>query len=213
MKYKVAVVDDHVLLSSAIGEMINGFESFECLFSCGNGKELLTKLTNPLNAVDIVLMDVKMPVMDGVEATAALAEMHPQIKVVALSMEDGEETIIKMLRAGAKGYLLKDSKKEILEKALLEVIDYGFYYTNEVSKILMSQLNGETTPESLLSDRELEFVGYACTDLTYKEIAAKMFLSPKTIDNYRDSVFHKLEVKNRVGLVLYAIKNQLVTLE
>ena len=117
-----------------------------------------------------------------------------------------------MLKAGAKGYLLKDVEKEILETALKEVISTGYYHTKEVSSILVNSLNDEHNAVYQLKDRELEFIKLVCSELTYKEIAEKMFLSPKTIDGYRDSLFQKLQVKNKIGLVLYAIKNKIVYL-
>ncbi|MFV0541430.1 MAG: response regulator [Aestuariibaculum sp.] len=210
MKYSVAIVDDHHLLSQAIGEMVDGFDQFKTIHISDNGQELLTKLANPDNIPDLVLMDINMPVFNGIETTNILSEKYPKVKVVALSVEEDEKTILQMLRAGAKGYLIKDTRKDILEKALLETMEKGYYHTNNVTNILLESLHGEKK-ESFweLKERELEFINLACTDYTYKEIAEKMFLSPKTIDNYRDSVFTKLNVRNRIGLVLFAFKNGL----
>ncbi len=212
-KYKVAVVDDHNLLATAIGELINSFDDFECMYTCKNGADFLKRIVAPEYRPDLVLMDVNMPVLNGKETTAILTEKYPDILVIALSMEDSEQTIIEMLRAGAKGYLLKESKKDVLEKALKECLEIGFYYTNTVSSILMKSIEKPTNEKPFdLTEKELAFIELACSDLTYKEIAAEMFLSPKTIDNYRDSVFQKLAVKNRIGLVLFAVKNNLFTI-
>ena len=117
---------------------------------------------------------------------------------------------MQMIRSGAKGYLLKDTRKSILEQALLEVINYGFYYTNTVERIV-KQTENLQEDEIVLKERELEFIKHACTEMTYKQIAEKMFLSPKTIEGYRESVFQKLGLKNRTGLVIYAIKNNIFT--
>ncbi len=208
-KHKVAIVEDHILLSQAIASLVNTFEDFEVLYLCKNGKELLTKLKDPKNTPEIVLMDVNMPILNGLETTALLKESYPKINVLALSVDENDETIIKMLRAGAKGYLLKDVEKDVLEHALKEVLKCGYYHTASVSNILVNSLSKETTKKISLKEREIEFLKHACSELTYKEIAEKMFLSPKTIDGYRDVLFQKLDVKNRVGLVLYAIKNNI----
>ncbi|MEL0652554.1 response regulator transcription factor [Algibacter sp. TI.3.09] len=210
--YKVVIVEDHILLSQAISGLVNAFSKFEVPYQCNNGQELLDKLKLPGNIPDVVLMDVNMPILNGIETTEIIKKEYPQIKVIALSVEGAEGTIIKMLKAGAKGYLLKDVEKEILETALKEVISTGYYHTKEVSSILVNSLNDEHSAVYQLKDRELEFIKLVCSELTYKEIAEKMFLSPKTIDGYRDALFQKLHVKNKIGLVLYAIKNKIVHL-
>ncbi|SFD58949.1 DNA-binding response regulator, NarL/FixJ family, contains REC and HTH domains [Algibacter lectus] len=210
--YKVVIVEDHILLSQAIAGLVNAFSKFEVPYQCNNGQELLDKLKLPSNIPDVVLMDVNMPILNGIETTGILKKEYPQIKVIALSVEGAEGTIIKMLKAGAKGYLLKDVEKEILETALKEVISTGYYHTKEVSSILVNSLNDEHSAVYQLKERELEFIKLVCSELTYKEIAEKMFLSPKTIDGYRDALFQKLHVKNKIGLVLYAIKNKIVHL-
>lgn len=209
-KYNVVIVDDHLLLSEAISILINSFKNFNVLYLCKNGKELVTKLKTPKNIPNIVLMDVNMPIMNGIETTKYITENYSNIKILALSVEENEDTIIKMLKAGAKGYLLKDEKKEIFELALNEVILNGYFHTKLVSNILINTLNEEyQSKKQKLKEREVEFIKHVCSELTYKEIAEKMFLSPKTIDGYRDQLFLKLQVKNRIGLVIYAIKNKI----
>lgn len=208
--HSIVIVEDHVLLSQAISILVNSFANFKVLYLCKNGKELTTKLKTSENIPEIVLMDVNMPIMNGIETTEYLKKNYPDIKVIALSVEEEEDTIIKMLRAGAKGYLLKDVEKSILETALNQVISHGYYHTRDVSNILINTLSEDyKNSKNLLKERELEFLKLLCTELTYKEIAEKMFLSPKTIDGYRDSLFNKLQVKNRIGLVIYAIKNKI----
>ncbi|WP_299888503.1 response regulator transcription factor [uncultured Lacinutrix sp.] len=208
--HNIVIVEDHILLSQAISVLVNSFANFNVLYLCKNGKELTTKLKTPKNIPEIVLMDVNMPIMNGIETTQYLKENYPEIKVIALSVEEDEDIIIKMLKAGAKGYLLKDVEKNILEIALNEVISNGYYHTKDVSNILINTLHEDSNnSKNKLKEREIEFIKYVCTELTYKEIADKMFLSPKTIDGYRDSLFLKLQVKNRIGLVIYAIKNKI----
>ncbi len=205
--HKVIIVEDHILLSQAIAGLVDSFEDFKVLFTCKNGKELLTKLKTPENIPDIILMDVNMPILNGIETTEIVKIDYPQVKVIALSVEEDDSTIIKMLKAGAKGYLLKDVEKDVLELGLKETIKHGYYHTRDVSNILINSLNDNGSQEIHLKEREIEFIKHSCSEMTYKEIADKMFLSPKTIDGYRDSLFQKLHVKNRIGLVLYAIKN------
>ncbi len=212
MKHKVTVVDDHMLLSQAIGNLVDGFEDFETDGIFSNGQELLNALRSGRVNPEIILMDVKMPVMNGIETTGILSKDYPDIKVLALSVEEEEHVIIQMLRAGAKGYLGKDIKKEFLYQALTVTLKEGFFHTQNVTDALVGSLEHKNEIE-VLKERELEFIKLACSDMTYKEIADKMSLSPKTVENYRESVFNKLNAKNRIGLVLYAIKNGIYTLD
>lgn len=147
MKYTVVVVDDHFLLSQAIGGLVQDFENFEVLYLCKNGQDLLDRLKEPKNIPDLVLMDIKMPILNGIETTEKLRTQYPKIKVLALSIEEDEYTILKMLRAGAKGYLMKDTKKEILKEALQKVMESGHYYTSTVSQILMESLEKTFKPK------------------------------------------------------------------
>lgn len=209
MSYSVVVVDDHVLLSQAIGGLVEGFDRFEVLYTCKNGQELLDKFRNPKNIPDIVLMDVNMPILNGIETTTQLYEQYPDVKVLALSIEEDEGVILKMLRAGAKGYLMKDVKKSELQSALIEVIQKGYYHTNTVAKVLVNSLSEKQNALNSLKEREIEFIKHACTEKTYKEIADEMCLSPKTIEGYRNAIFEKLNLRNRTGLVIYAIRNKI----
>ncbi|WP_035334595.1 response regulator transcription factor [Dokdonia sp. PRO95] len=203
----IVIVDDHTLLSQAISGLVNSFENFKVLYTCKNGQELLDNLRFENKRPDIILMDVNMPIMDGIEATTQVKELYPTILILALSVEEDDHTILQMIRAGAKGYLLKDTEKKTLENALNELAVNGYYHTNTVSQLLVKSLNGNN--KDALRDREIEFIKHACTEMTYNEIADVMFLSPKTVQGYRDSVFSKLNLKNRTGLVIYALKNGL----
>ena len=173
--YKVAIVDDHTLLSEAIAGLVRQFSNFEVVNVAQNGQEFINFVeANPDNHPDIVLMDVKMPVMGGIEATTHLQKHYPEIKVLALSIEEEEGVVLQMIRAGAKGYLLKDTRKNILELALNEVMTQGFYYTNTVERIV-NKTESKTEEEIVLKEREIEFIKHACTEMTYKQIAEKMF--------------------------------------
>lgn len=210
--YSIVIVENHILLSQAIATLINTFDDFKVTYTCINGSELLTRLDNNWSKPDIILMDINMPVLNGIETTKLLKIKYPKINVVALSVEENEATVKSMLKAGACGYLLKDIGKETLEKALTAVINNGYYYTKNVSNIVAKLLQyNNNQPNTELKERELEFIKHVCSELTYKEIADKMYLSPKTIDGYRSNLFDKLNAKNKVGLVIYAIKNKIFT--
>lgn len=209
--YNVIIVDDHLLLSQALATMVNGFQQFHVLDLASNGLNLIEKLDVNTQSPDLILMDVNMPKMNGIETTKWLKEHNPNIKVLALSVEDQDETILKMIKAGAKGYILKDSEKSVLEKALLDVIENDFYHSKQVTEIFLNNVHGNKENKLVLKDREIEFMKLACTEMTYKEIAEVMHLSPKTIDGYRDTLFSKLNIKNRIGLVTYAIKHKYYT--
>ena len=210
-KFSVVVVDDHTLLSQAIQTMVNTFKDFTVLYTCKNGQELVDRFSENGKKPDVVLMDINMPVMNGIEATAYIAEHHPKVNVMALSVEDDDKTILQMIKAGAVGYLLKDTEKTVLEKALREIVENGFYHTKNVTNLLMKSVNGVLKDDVVLKPREIEFLKLACTEMTYKEVADKMCLSPKTIDGYREALFAKLNVRNRVGMVIYAVRNKIYT--
>ena len=208
----IALVDDHKIFSKALENMIVSNKSFRVSLIGDNGEDFIEKLKNTNTPPEIVLMDVRMPLKDGIETTQYLTDNYPDIKVIALTMEDNEESIIKMLKAGAKGYLLKDINPEVLFDALETVHKKGIFYTDNITQNLLKIKTEEKISNELiatLKTTEKEFIKLACSEMTYKEIADKMFLSPKTIDGYRDSVFTKLDVKSRVGIVLFAVKNRL----
>jgi DNA-binding NarL/FixJ family response regulator len=208
-KIKIVIVDDHLLFSQSLSYLIGTFKEFVVIDSFINGKEFIQSLSTTVQKPNIVLLDVNMPIMDGIETMKWLKENNPELKVLALSVNDEEETILKMITNGAKGYLLKDTHPSVFKEALLEVHKKGFYYSEMVSGLLISKL-GNNDAKISLKERELEFIKLACTEKTYKEIADGMCLSPKTIDGYRENLFQKLELKTRIGLVLYAIKNKIV---
>lgn len=209
--YTVVIVEDYVLLSQALASLVNSFDDFEVLYNCNSGKELLKRLKKSPVRPDIVLMDTHNSECDRIETTEILNSNWPSISVVALSVENKDETVLKMIEAGAKGYILKQVSKTTLEKALLEVMEFGYFHNRSLSRILMNSI---TNPKKKISLKDIEkkFIQYSCTEMTYKEIADKMCKSPKTIDGYRNRLFEKLNLKNRTGLVIYAIKNNLYKL-
>lgn len=209
---QVAITDDHILLRNALARLVSSFDGYSVLTEADNGKDLRSKIQQHL-VPDIVLLDVNMPEMDGFETTQWLRKNYPHIKVLVLSMLSDEKTIIKMFRLGAKGYLLKNTDPEELKNALDSVANKNVYLSEYVSDKLVSGLNKDVENDSkpvLLNEREREFLKWACTELAYKDIAEKMNLSPRTVDDYRQSLFNKLKVHSRVGLVMYAIRSGIV---
>lgn len=210
MKKSIVIVDDHTLIAQAIKSIISNFEAFEVLFVCENGADLIEKLNQNKKNPDIILLDISMPIMNGFETAKWLNENQPDVLIMTLSMQNDEESVIKMIKNGAHGYLLKNSHPADLEKALLSLIDVGFYYPDWASKIVfknMKQQDKVVKSEVKITDREKEFLKFTTTEMSYKEIADKMFCSPRTVESYRDSLFEKLELKTRVGLAVFALKN------
>jgi len=207
-KIKITIVDDHLLFSQSLSYLIGTFEEFEVIGNFNNGKEFVQSFPAAITP-DIILLDVNMPIMDGIETMKWIKANHPGLRAIALSVNDDEATVMKMITNGAKGYLLKDTHPKTFREALLEVHQKGFYYSEMVSGYMINKL-GNHDNKVILKEREVEFIKLACTEKTYKEIADGMCLSPKTIDGYRENLFQKLEIKTRIGLVLYAIKNKIV---
>jgi DNA-binding NarL/FixJ family response regulator len=209
MPHTIVIADDHLLIAKAITSIIEQFKNYDVLYECENGQMLIEKFKLKKNIPDIVLLDISMPVMDGFETSSWLKENHPEVVVMALTMQGDDESLIKMIKCGARGYLQKNVHPVELEKALDTLVQKGFYYpdwaTSRVLHALSSGIDGKSGSISI-SEREKEFLKYACTELTYKEIGEKMFCSARTVESYRDSLFEKLGVKTRVALALYAVK-------
>jgi DNA-binding NarL/FixJ family response regulator len=206
----IAIIDDHILIAKALTGIIENFKQFNVLYECENGKVLQEKFLVKNNVPDIVLLDISMPIMDGFETAAWLKETHPEVLIMALSMQDDEQSLIKMIKCGAKGYLLKNVHPTELEKALDALVKNGSYFPDwATSKVFMSLTNDNiATKNSIqITAREKEFLQYSITEMSYKEIAEKMFCSPRTVESYRDALFEKLDLKTRVGLAVYAMKN------
>ncbi|MBL4708812.1 MAG: response regulator transcription factor [Flavobacteriales bacterium] len=213
---RIAVVDDHQLFRDGLISLIEKLNlNFKVISASQNGKLFLEKIEAGLE-LDLVLLDLNMPVMDGFTTVQKLQENHPDVKCLVLTMKDDDITLIKLLKAGARGFLNKDAEPETLEEAILSIHEKGFYYSELVTNKLVGALrspNTYATAKSKLNGQELQFLQLACSEYTYKEIANIMCLSVKTIDGYRAKLFEKLNIKSRVGLVLFAIQNKIVALE
>lgn len=199
-----------MLIAQALRGIISSFENFEVLYECENGIALQDKIKASSVLPQIVLLDISMPIMDGFETSKWLSEYYPDILIMTLSMQNDDLSVIKMIQNGANGYLLKNTHPADLEIALTKMINHGYYYPDWASKLVFASINKDKKiPQNTIkiSDREKEFLTYSITEMSYKEISEKMFCSPRTVESYRDSLFEKLELKTRVGLAIYAIKN------
>lgn len=223
MQIKIALVDDHQLVRGGIKLLLESFQEFKVIIEASHGKDLLEKLRTIKSLPQIVLVDVGMPIMDGFETTRHLHAEFPEIKVVALSVHDDLKTVSKMIESGANSYLLKDSTPDIVKDTLIQVFEKGYFYSQFViESIMSSKENDEELNKNAiktryvfnllesLTDREIEFIKHCCSEKTYKEIADDMNISHRTVDGYRESVFSKLDLKSRTGIVLYAIHNKLI---
>lgn len=210
--HSIVIVDDHKLISMAIASLVDSFNDFETQYICNSGKELIERLKLETLKPQLILMDICMPHMNGVETTLYIKKTYPEIKVIALTAIDTNESIIGMLKAGAKGYILKNTNTSTFENNLKKIVQNGSYFNENITSTLINSIINEdkTHVENVqLKKQEEAFIRYACSELTYKEIANRMYRSPRTIDGYRNDLFEKLHIKNRTGLVLYAIKNKI----
>lgn len=207
----VGLVDDHVLLRKGLAALVSD-RGFKVSVQADNGQQL-TEILSRSNIPDVLLIDISMPVMDGYATAKWLKDKYPQVKILALSMYDDDQSVIRMLQNGARGYLLKDCQPEQIMRAIETVHEKGYYHSELIStRLIMSVQRSDEFNETQLTDKAKRFLQLACSEMTYKEIGAALKLSPRTIDGYRDALFAKLGIKSRVGLVIYAMKNRLVTI-
>ncbi len=214
MLYNLVIVEDHLLIAKAIGNIIEGFKNYKVLYEAENGSVLVEKFRQQKNIPHIILLDISMPKMDGYETAKWLQQHHPEILVMALTMQNEESALIKMIKSGAKGFLHKNIHPADLEKALDSLVEKGYYFPDwATGKMLSSISNGESRQgdQVVFTANEIKFLQYAATELTYKEIGEKLFCSSRTVEGYRDALFEKLGLKTRIGLVVYAIKNKIIT--
>jgi DNA-binding NarL/FixJ family response regulator len=212
---KVAMVDDHILLRNALASLINNSDNCSVVIECSNGKELIGKIKTS-TPPDLVILDLNMPEMDGHQTALYLQKNHPEIKVIMLTMYDSELALIRLLKAGVKGFMKKDIHPTELMHAIQSVHEQGYYYSAQTSSKLAGLFRDEESAHAidkiLLSDQELEFLKFVCSELTYKEVAVQLKMNPRAIDGMRDNLFTRLDVKSRVGLAMYAIKHGIVSI-
>ncbi len=209
MTHKIAIVDDHILIANALKAIISKFGKFEVIYICENGLDFKNKIESSI-VPDIVLLDISMPVMDGFKTAKWLCEAYPDMLIMVLSMQDDEQSLIKMIKNGAKGYMLKNARPSDLMIGLERLVENGHFFPVWASQKIITSISENTLSaesRAQLTEREIEFLKYTTTEMTYREISEKMFCSPRTVENYRDSLFEKLNLKSRVGLAVYALKN------
>jgi len=215
MPVKIALVDDHKLFRKAMVGLIESDPNYKVCFEAESGKELFENLKT-CEMPEIVLLDISMRGQDGFTVAAKLRKDYPTVMFIAVTMDAEEDAVIKMIKLGARGYVLKGADPEELFTCLDEVQKKGYYYSEHVAKTMAATINyhnkwdAQTAKAAKLTQREITFLEHVCNDLSYKEIAKQMTVSVRTVDGYRDSLFHKINVRTRVGLVIYAIKNGII---
>ena len=209
-KIRIALADDHQLFRNGLKILLGSFNEFEVVAEASNGNELLRALET--TAADIVLMDISMPEMDGVEATGRLSREMPGTRVIALSMYGEEEYYYRMLDAGAKGFILKDSDITDVHDAIIAVHKGGNYFSQELLYHVINRIKNreQEVKSSSLSKREKEILLKICEGLSNHEIADSLFISKRTVDKHRANLLAKTGSKNTASLILYAIKNRLI---
>jgi len=213
MPTSIVIADDHLLIAKAISGIIDQFRQFKVLYEVENGLALQDKFRNPKNIPDILLLDISMPLMDGFDTARWISQHHPDVLVMALTMQNEDEALIKMIKSGAKGFLHKNIHPTELEAALESLVQRGYYFPDwATGKLLHNIASPDKTDQAqvVLNQREIEFLKLAATELTYKEIGEKLYCSPRTVEGYRDALFEKLNLKTRIGLVVYGIKNKII---
>lgn len=212
----IILADDHILLRDALASLISQFPGFRVTGVAANGLDVMDLMKSG-SKPDIIILDLNMPQMDGYETTSWLASHYPDVKILILTMYDSDIALIRLLQEGVRGFLKKDIHPDELRNALETVVDEGWYYANRTSgKIASLFRRNNDAPtnlqRNLLTDKEIAFLKLASTDMTYKEIAIELHLSTRVVDNYREALFEKLDVRSRVGLAIYAVKNGIVTI-
>lgn len=214
---RIALAEDQLLMRKAMVELLEQEEDFEIVFEASNGADLVSYIKH--GKADLVLSDLEMPKMGGMEVIRQLKQDRPDIPVMILSAHESEETVLEALQAGAKGYLLKNSSPTEVKKAIRSVRTSGFYIRETISQLLMgSVVNRELlkpVPDSkqIFTPRESEILALICQEYTNKEIALQLGLSQRTVESYRKNMLEKVAAKNTIGLVLHAVKKGLIQLE
>jgi DNA-binding NarL/FixJ family response regulator len=211
-KIKIIIAEDHALYRDGLKTMLGSHKNFEIIAEAVDGSELI-KLFE-FHKPDIVLMDINMPVLNGIEATKFIATHFNDTKVIAITMNDEKSSIMDMMDAGANGYVLKSEDKEEIIKAINTVIDGEDYYSKNVESSIINLIHSKKSTDNYkksvyFNEKELQLINYLCEEFNSDEIAKTMFLSKKTIDGLRLKIKNELNVRNSIGIVKYAIKNGL----
>ncbi len=213
-KIKIAIADDYKIYREGLKVGLSADENFDVLFESDNGEELLKALESA--TPDVIIMDLKMPIMDGMEATKAVRKKYPSIKVLVVTMYDDDKFIIHLMENGANGYLLKNTEPDEIRKSIYAVHENGYYFNDVVNKallkklVLKNNLKPSFNQNVELTERELEVLKLICEEKSAAEIAKDIFLSPRTVEGIRQRLIEKIGVRNTAGLVMFAVKNSMV---
>ncbi len=208
------MVDDHAIFRQGLRHALSGRGRLELIFEADSGESLLEQMEK--TPVDLVLMDLKMPGMGGIEATRRLRQNYEDLKIIVLTMFDEEQMVLHLMEAGANGYLLKNADAEEIVLAIYSAMENGFYFNELVSSTMLRSLmdrktvSGRFRPEVKLTEREIEVLRYICEEMTAAEIGERIFLSPRTVEGIRANLLSKVGVRNTAGLVLYAVRHGIV---
>jgi DNA-binding NarL/FixJ family response regulator len=212
---RLVIADDHEIFRDGLALMLSRQKNMTLAGQASDGTELLASVRETMP--DVVLADIKMPNMDGIEATKVLLKEFPDLRIIALSMFSEENLIVEMLEAGAKGYLLKNADKQEILDAIASVMENRVYYCRDTSAtlagmIIKSNFNPYRKREIVeFSDREMEIIKLICRQFTAQEMGESLFLSRRTVEGYRTRILEKMNVKNTAGVVIYALKNKLIS--
>lgn len=215
---KIAIVEDQLIFRKALIQLVNSFQNCDVIFDAANGRELLSMLSDKTTRPDIIILDLQMPELNGIETTKILNKDFPDIKIIILTVFNEEQYILHMIECGAHAYLIKNSEPEEFEKAINSVFSDGFYFTESILKAIkknsarVNKDNVNTSGLTDFSEREIQILQLICNEFTADEIGQKLFISPRTVEGHRNRMFIKSGCKNTAGLVVYAIKNNLVVL-
>jgi two-component system invasion response regulator UvrY len=210
-KILLAIADDHKIMLAGLRTVISLYDEFEIIIEANNGKILLDNLAKATPLPDICILDIRMDVMDGYETLKSIRNLYGQdIKVLVLTMHDEEYSILKMIKLGANGFLLKGADQDELYRALKDIYDKNFYSSELMSSSIIQRIHHNADFLPKITDKELVFLKYCCSELSYKDIAKSMGLSVKTIEGYCKSLCEKLDLHTRQGLVMFAFRTGLV---
>ena len=215
---KVAIADDHKIFRKGVILSLRPYTNIKFVLEADHGQQLLDGLQDITveEKPDVILMDLRMPMKDGIETTKLVAKQFPQIHIIALTMFEDERFVSHMMEIGANGYLLKSADPAEIKRAIMEVMSKGYYLNNFVNRILLKKSHSKTktiptlSSEITLNDRERDVIKYICMEFTAQEIAQKLEVSPRTVEAIKDRLMERFGAKNTAGLVFFAVKNNLV---